>query len=117
MSDLKEYKPGTAFPGVIGRTFDVSEPAWPEPLRASEDAPNVLFIISDDLNNSLGCYGHPQVKSPNIDRLAAEGQRFTSGYCSASTCTPGWKPWALPGPTWMNRKPWLIWRLAISCPG
>ena len=33
---LKEYKPGTAFPGVIGRTFDVSSPAWPEPLRAGE---------------------------------------------------------------------------------
>ena len=31
---LKEYKPGTAFNGVIGRTFDTSEPAWPEPLRA-----------------------------------------------------------------------------------
>ena len=35
---LKEYKPGTAFPGVIGRTFDVSQPAWPQPLRAKEGA-------------------------------------------------------------------------------
>jgi hypothetical protein len=42
---LKEYKPGTAFSGVIGRTFDVSSPAWPEPLRAREGAPNVLFIV------------------------------------------------------------------------
>ena len=45
---LKEYKPGTAFSGVIGRTFDVSSPAWPEPLRAKEGAPNVLFIVQDD---------------------------------------------------------------------
>jgi hypothetical protein len=45
---LKEYKSGTAFTGVIGRTFDQSEPAWPEPLRAKEGAPNVLFIILDD---------------------------------------------------------------------
>ncbi len=45
---LKEYKPGTAFTGVIGRTFDVSEPAWPMPLRAKEGAPNVLFIVQDD---------------------------------------------------------------------
>ncbi len=33
---LKEYKPGTAFPGVIGRTFDVSEPVWPKLLKAKE---------------------------------------------------------------------------------
>ena len=45
---LNEYTPGTAFPGVVGRTFDVSEPAWPEPLRAKEGAPNVLFIVLDD---------------------------------------------------------------------
>jgi 23S rRNA (cytidine1920-2'-O)/16S rRNA (cytidine1409-2'-O)-methyltransferase len=45
---LKEYKSGEAFPGVIGRTFDVSSPAWPAPLRAKEGTPNVLFIILDD---------------------------------------------------------------------
>ena len=45
---LKEYKPGQAFPGVIGRTFDVSQPAWPAPNRAKPDAPNVLFIVLDD---------------------------------------------------------------------
>ena len=45
---LKEYQPGTAFAGVIGRTFDVSSPAWPRPLRAKEGAPNVLFIVLDD---------------------------------------------------------------------
>ena len=55
---LKEYKPGTAFSGVIGRTFDVSAPAWPEPLRAKEGAPNVLFIVQDDTGfGQMGCYG------------------------------------------------------------
>ena len=39
---LKEYKPGTTFPGVIGLTTDQSSPAWPEPMRAREGAPNVL---------------------------------------------------------------------------
>ena len=39
---LKEYTSGTAFTGVIGRTFDVSQPAWPRPLRAKEEAPNAL---------------------------------------------------------------------------
>ena len=45
---LKEYKPGSAFSGVAGRTADVSKPAWPEPNRAKEGAPNVLFIVIDD---------------------------------------------------------------------
>ena len=45
---LKEYQPGQAFNGVIGRTFDVSQPSWPAPHRAKEGAPNVLFIVLDD---------------------------------------------------------------------
>ena len=70
---LKEYKPGTAFTGVIGRTFDKSSPAWPEPLRAKEGAPNVLFIVQDDTGfGQLGCYGSP-IKTPNLDALAANG--------------------------------------------
>ena len=53
---LKEYTPGTAFTGVVGRTYDQSEPAWPEPPRAKEGAPNVLFIVLDDTGfGHLGC--------------------------------------------------------------
>ena len=57
---LKEYKPGTTFPGRMGRTIGESEPAWPSPLRAKEGAPNVLFIVIDDTGfGQLGCFGSP----------------------------------------------------------
>ncbi|HNQ88926.1 MAG TPA: arylsulfatase [Verrucomicrobiota bacterium] len=57
-------------------------------VRAAE-RPNLLIIIADDLGyGDVSCYGAKAVQTPAIDRLAREGVRFTSGYCSASTCTP-----------------------------
>lgn len=59
-------------------------------LPAAESAkPNVLFISLDDLNDWVGCLGgHPQTKTPNIDRLAKSGVLFTNAHCAAPSCNP-----------------------------
>ncbi len=54
-----------------------------------KDNPNVLFISIDDLNDWIGCMkGHPQAKTPNIDRLAKRGVLFTNAHCAAPACNP-----------------------------
>ena len=56
---------------------------------AAVEKPNIIVIMADDLGyGDVSCYGATALKTPHIDRLAKEGLKFTSGYCSASTCTP-----------------------------
>lgn len=56
---------------------------------AEEERPNIIFIMADDLGYAdLGCYGQQRIKTPNIDRLAAEGTRFTQCYAGAAVCAP-----------------------------
>jgi arylsulfatase A-like enzyme len=58
-------------------------------LLALQDAPNIIVIYADDLGwGDLGCYGHPTIRTPNLDRMAAEGQRWTDFYSAAPVCTP-----------------------------
>ncbi len=58
-------------------------------MAAESPRPNVLFIIVDDLNDWVGPWGgHPQVKTPSLDRLAKRGVVFTQAYCAAPLCNP-----------------------------
>ena len=53
------------------------------------ERPNVVIVFADDLGyGDLGCFGHPTIRTPNLDRMAAEGQRWTQFYVAASVCTP-----------------------------
>lgn len=54
---------------------------------ATEERPNIILFVSDDHGtDALGCYGNPIVKTPNMDRLAGEGVRFTHAYCTSASC-------------------------------
>jgi arylsulfatase A-like enzyme len=66
--------------GLIGVGLSVAQTSAP---------PNFIIIFADDQGyGDLGCYGHPTIKTPNIDRMAVEGQRWTSFYVAANVCTP-----------------------------
>ncbi len=53
------------------------------------ERPNFVIIFADDLGyGDLGCYGHPSIRTPNLDRMAAEGMKFTDFYVAAPVCTP-----------------------------
>jgi arylsulfatase A-like enzyme len=82
-----EYPQGSRFPGHIGPTTTESTPAWPEPVRAPEGAPNVLFVVLDDVGyGQLSTFGG-LVETPNIDRVAKMGLRYANMHTTA-LCSP-----------------------------
>ena len=61
----------------------------PALASAGTNTPNLVFILTDNHGAwTLGCYGNKEIRTPNIDRLAAEGIRFTRAYCNNSVCSP-----------------------------
>ena len=53
------------------------------------EQPNIILVVADDLGyGDPGCYGNPEIKTPNLDRLANEGLRFTNCYAAAANCSP-----------------------------
>jgi arylsulfatase A-like enzyme len=77
-----------AFKGKVGRTVDESTSDWPPLARAPKGAPNVVYIVLDDVGYAaLGCYGSPVCKTPHMDKLAKNGIRY-SNFHTTALCSP-----------------------------
>ena len=94
---------GVALPWTVAATADdgaiqpvtiTSEGVQPRPIGATPDSlsgsrPNMILIIADDVSaTDIGCYGNPDVRTPNLDRLSSEGQRWSRAYLTATVCSP-----------------------------
>jgi arylsulfatase len=76
------------FKGKIGRTVDESTSDWPPLAHAPKDAPNVLYLVLDDVGYAaLGCYGSPVIQTPHLDALAKGGVRYNNFHTTA-LCSP-----------------------------
>ena len=74
---------------VLITSFGCEEPEREANTERPTGPPNVIVIFADDLGyGDLSCYGHPTLRTPHLDRMAAEGQRWTQFYAAASVCTP-----------------------------
>jgi len=76
--------------GVAGACLTASSLLGPSHAWASESKkPNIIFILADDLGyGDLGCYGQKEIKTPHLDRMAAEGMKFTQHYAGSTVCAP-----------------------------
>ena len=75
--------------GIISAS-NLGARGWGAPKLDAADAPtNFVIILADDLGyGDLACYGHPVIKTPNLDRFAKDGMRLTSCYAAAANCSP-----------------------------
>ncbi len=84
---MKTYREGEPFPGRIGRTWDQSEPAFPVPPTAPDGAPNIIYIVLDDVGfGACDTFGG-LIETPNITRLADQGLRYVNFHTTA-LCSP-----------------------------
>ena len=104
--DRRTFLKTTAFAAGTAMAMPHVSPAAEKSATAeAAGKPNIIYILTDDLGyGDVGCYGATRVKTPNIDKLAAQGVRFTDGHSSAATCTPtryslltGQYAWRKPG--------------------
>jgi iduronate 2-sulfatase len=74
--------------GLLAVAFLVGLCAAPVQAQTRSERPNVLLIMSDDLNDDMMTFGHPVVRTPNLERLAARGVRFERAYAQFALCNP-----------------------------
>ena len=84
------FSVGCADPGALSENApEADAPPAGSPAAHAFAPPNIVVILADDLGyGDIGAYGAGRIRTPNIDRLAAAGLRFTQGYASANVCTP-----------------------------
>ncbi len=74
---------------AVGASAFAASAVAGESVAAEKRRPNIVLIVGDDHGRGdLGCYGHAVIKTPNIDKLAAEGTRFTNAFCTTASCSP-----------------------------
>src|SRR6201999_4673804 len=75
-TQMKTYVEGQPFPGRIGRTWDVSEPAFPVEPKPPKGAPNILYIVLDDVGFGWSSTFGGLIDTPNITKLAENGLKY-----------------------------------------
>ena len=80
----------SCLPAVTGAAATAAKKHTNNSHRAQNtQPPNVILLLAEDMGlGDLACYGHPYARTPNLDRLAAEGTRFTRFYVAGATCNP-----------------------------
>ena len=74
---------------AVATALSVGGPAEGAATSQGEVQPNLIIIFADDMGyGNLGCYGHPAIHTPELDRMARQGMKFTQFYVAASVCTP-----------------------------
>ncbi|WP_371745539.1 arylsulfatase [Myxococcus sp. CA033] len=84
---MKTYREGERFPGRIGRTYEESEPAFPMPPKAPKDAPNILYVILDDVGFGWCEPFGGMIRTPTLMKLAQQGLRYTY-FTTTALCSP-----------------------------
>src|ERR1700693_2766221 len=79
---------GTTMASIALAALGAARPAGAQTSGTASSKPNILFVLADDLGYAdVSCYGRPDLSTPNIDRIAADGMRFMQAYANSAVCT------------------------------